>query len=146
MITYIEGDLFTCGIKALAHGCNCQGVMGAGIAAQFRARFPAMYERYRNLCADGWFIPGEVMPWTEQDRVVFNLATQARPGLDAQPWMIAAAVGRMIMYGVRHRITEIAMPWIGTGIGGLSPGRLMRTIEPYENAPVNLTVVTWRGP
>jgi O-acetyl-ADP-ribose deacetylase (regulator of RNase III) len=39
-ITFVSGDLFAnrFGVRALAHGCNCQGSMGAGIATGFRDR------------------------------------------------------------------------------------------------------------
>ena len=38
---FTEGDLFAAeGIRAWAHGCNCAGSMGAGIAVEFKRRFP----------------------------------------------------------------------------------------------------------
>lgn len=51
-ICFVSGDLFAdehC-VQAFAHGCNCQGSMGAGIAKTFRARYPEMYEEYRRRC------------------------------------------------------------------------------------------------
>lgn len=51
-IRFVSGDLFENehDARAFSHGCNCQGSMGAGIAKTFRARYPAMYEAYRNRC------------------------------------------------------------------------------------------------
>jgi O-acetyl-ADP-ribose deacetylase (regulator of RNase III) len=146
MITYRDGDLFASGLPALAHGVNCRGVMGAGIAAQFRQRWPDMYESYRKRCAKAAMIPGDILPWKDgSGLVIFNLATQQAPGPCAQPWMITAAIGRMITEAVhdfRFYITEIGLPMIGCGIGGLDPDgtELARALAPYENAPVNLTV------
>jgi O-acetyl-ADP-ribose deacetylase (regulator of RNase III) len=47
-IQALAGDLFENAYhaQALAHGCNCQGSMGAGIAVGFRERYPKMYEEY----------------------------------------------------------------------------------------------------
>lgn len=147
MITWTEGDLFACGIPAIAHGCNCQGIMGAGIAAQFRQRWPGMYESYRRRCIKGEFIPGDVMPWKHREGVVFNLATQPDPGPSARPWMITAAVGRMITEARHdHGIRVIAMPMIGCGLGGLEPGQLHAALAPYEDAPVSLIIVAWKAP
>ena len=42
-ITFVTGDLFANRFQAQAHGCNCQGSMGAGIATGFRDRYAAMY-------------------------------------------------------------------------------------------------------
>jgi O-acetyl-ADP-ribose deacetylase (regulator of RNase III) len=144
MIRFVTGDLFECGIRAVAHGVNCQGSMGAGIAVQFRQRYPEMFESYRQRCRKpGGMIPGDVMPWKHQGGYVFNLATQDRPGADARPWMIAAAVGRMITEAHHDfLITEVAMPLVGCGIGGLAPADLLAALAPYWHAPVNLVVVT----
>jgi O-acetyl-ADP-ribose deacetylase (regulator of RNase III) len=63
-VHYISGDLLTNGVgaQALAHGCNCRGSMGAGIAAGFRERYPEMYEEYRRRCkaTPREFNPGDV--------------------------------------------------------------------------------------
>jgi O-acetyl-ADP-ribose deacetylase (regulator of RNase III) len=145
MIIWETGDLFTCGIPDIAHGVNCAGVMGAGIAVQFRNRYPLMYESYRRRCLKhGGMIPGDVMSWKHDDgRVIFNLATQPLPGPSAQPWMITAAVGRMITEAHHDSgIARVAMPLIGCGIGGLAQGDLFAALSPYQNAPVDIVVVT----
>jgi O-acetyl-ADP-ribose deacetylase (regulator of RNase III) len=48
----VSGDLFdnTHEAQAFAHGCNCQGSMGSGIAKTFRARYPEMYKEYPGRC------------------------------------------------------------------------------------------------
>lgn len=71
-ITYVSGDLFTSTYRAqaFAHGCNCAGSMGAGIAAGFRARYPTMYEEYRRRCkaTPREFNPGDVFLWKDTDQ------------------------------------------------------------------------------
>src|SRR5579884_1515944 len=80
-ICFVSGDLFDNehGARAIAHGCNCQGSMGAGVAKTIRARYPAMYEEYRSRCkaqprqfnlGDCWLWKADDQPW------VFNLGTQ----------------------------------------------------------------------
>lgn len=146
MISFREGDLFESGLPAIAHGVNCRGVMGAGIATQFKARYPDMFESYRRRCLKGHMMPGDIMAWQHGQGIVFNLATQDKPGADAQPWMITAAVGHMVAeahyFHRKYNITEIGMPMIGCGIGGLDPqgDALMDALLPYAKAPVNLTV------
>src|SRR5262245_45723785 len=77
-IEFVAGDLFTNAhaVQAFAHGCNCQGSMGAGIATGFRDRYPAMYEQYRARCkakprefnlGDVWLWKADDQPW------VYNL-------------------------------------------------------------------------
>ena len=54
MVYYIqEGDIFKIPqVRNYAHGCNCVGAMGKGIALQFKAKSPEMYEQYKALCKD----------------------------------------------------------------------------------------------
>ena len=143
MITYRQGDLFASGLTALAHGCNCRGVMGAGIARSFRDRYPDMYTDYRELCDQRAYRPGDVFTWMDPGtrQVVFNLATQRLTGPDAQPWAITAAVAQMIKIAHYDRgIGEIGMPMIGCGIGGLDPAALQMCLAPFRSAPVDLIV------
>jgi O-acetyl-ADP-ribose deacetylase (regulator of RNase III) len=114
-----EGDLFDSGLPALAHGCNAQGVMGAGIAAQFRSRYPEMYREYRKWCHETLPSLGDVFVWTGDDVTIFNLITQVDPGPEARSEAVAMAVANMLDYAEAAGIPEIGLPWIGCGIGGL---------------------------
>lgn len=125
-IEYLAGDLFANehAVQAFAHGCNCQGSMGAGIAVGFRQRYPEMYEQYRAKCkatprefnlGDVWLYKTNGLP------SVFNLATQegvwrARASYEA----IESALGKMRSLANDEGITSIAIPRIGVGYGGLS--------------------------
>ena len=53
MITYKQGNLFDSNCQTLVCTVNCKGVMGKGIALEFKQRFPIMYNEYRNVCKYG---------------------------------------------------------------------------------------------
>jgi O-acetyl-ADP-ribose deacetylase (regulator of RNase III) len=134
-IEFVRGDLFANRFKAqaLAHGCNCQGSMGAGIATGFRDRYPEMYEEYRRRCKaePRRFNLGDAWLWKADDPPsVFNLGTQegywrARASYEA----IETALGRMRKKANREGITSIAIPRIGAGHGGLSWKKVRAIIE-----------------
>jgi O-acetyl-ADP-ribose deacetylase (regulator of RNase III) len=134
-IRYVAGDLFANEqqARALAHGCNCQGSMGAGIAVGFRERYPAMYAEYRRRCkaTPRQFNLGDVFLWKdEQQPWVFNLATQedywrSRATYDA----IERALNAMRAQADAEGIASIAMPRIGAGYGGLSWAKMRAVIE-----------------
>lgn len=52
MLQYKRGDLFTAigDNLVFVHACNCRGSWGAGIAVQFKQRFPLAYQNYNQLC------------------------------------------------------------------------------------------------
>ena len=69
MIRYIEkGDIFRIdGVSSYAHGCNCAGAMGKGIALQFKLKYPQMYRLYKKKCMAGTFIVGDVFEYVTGD-------------------------------------------------------------------------------
>jgi O-acetyl-ADP-ribose deacetylase (regulator of RNase III) len=114
-----RGDLFEAPQQALAHGCNCAGAMGRGIAAEFRRRWPDMFTRYRQLCQRGEFNPGDLFVWTTENRVIFNLGTQRTWHDRATPGAVRGAVERMVDYARDHNVEAVAMPRIAAGLGGM---------------------------
>jgi O-acetyl-ADP-ribose deacetylase (regulator of RNase III) len=134
-IQFISGDLFAnrFNARALAHGCNCQGSMGAGIAVGFRERYPQMYEEYRRRCkakprefnlGDAWLWKADDRPW------VFNLGTQegiwrARASYEA----IETALLSMRRQAGDEKLDSIAVPRIGVGYGGLSWKKVKAIVE-----------------
>lgn len=134
-VEYISGDLFVnrVGARAFAHGCNCQGSMGAGIAVGFRERYPAMYEAYRAMCkaSPREFNPGDCFLWKDATQPwVFNLATQenywrSRATYDA----VRASLLSMRQQADAEHVTSIAMPQIGAGHGGLSWKKVCTIID-----------------
>jgi len=134
-IQLVSGDLFANRFqaKALAHGCNCQGSMGAGIATGFRDRYPEMFVEYRHRCkaVPRQFNLGDAWLWKAADRPwVFNLGTQegiwrARASYDA----IEAALTSMRAQADGEDVASIAVPRIGTGYGGLSWRKVRAIVE-----------------
>jgi O-acetyl-ADP-ribose deacetylase (regulator of RNase III) len=134
-IEFVTGDLFANRFKAqaLAHGCNCQGSMGAGIATGFRDRYPEMFAEFRRRCKakPREFNLGDAFLWKVADQTwVFNLATQegvwrSRASYDA----IETALDSMRKQADAEGIASIAMPRIGAGHGGLSWKKVRAIIE-----------------
>lgn len=121
MLIVRHGDLFASDdLDALAHGCNCRGVMGAGIAREFRRRWPDMYQAYRQRCLSGSVSPGDLLPWQTGQLVIYNMATQDQPGRYATIEAVRQSAAAMIRHAQLRGISRIGMPQIGCGIGGLA--------------------------
>ena len=130
MIRYVDGDLFaTTSIKALAHGCNCAGAMGKGIALQFKKKWPAMYSEYKKRCKAGEFKLGDVFVWEENGFTIFNLGTQKswRTGADLEA--IETSLREMLSLMELKEIEMVGIPRIGAGLGGLKWSSVKEVIE-----------------
>lgn len=73
MIRYVQGNIFESSAQTIVNPVNCKGVMGAGLAKQFKERYPKMYQAYHIFCMTGLFKPGKLMLHKES---VINLCDQ----------------------------------------------------------------------
>ncbi len=53
MFQLVKGNLLECQAEALVNTVNTEGIMGKGIALQFRQAFPEMYRAYKRACQNG---------------------------------------------------------------------------------------------
>jgi len=126
------GDAFSSDCPALGHGVNTLGVMGAGIAVQFRQRWPAMYPAYRQACPSGQLQPGGLFVYYASDRLIANLATQRGVGRGAAriEWVrqAARAAARLLLEG-------LALAAYRRRLGGLG-WRAVRAVLDEKPAPL----------
>ncbi|MEZ3551907.1 MAG: macro domain-containing protein [Muribaculaceae bacterium] len=145
MVRYIEkGDIFRLeGVTSYAHGCNCAGAMGKGIAVSFKQRLPEMYAEYKELCRNGQFKPGDVFDYDYGIGHVYNLGTQQTWRTRARLEYIEQSVARMMEMSSSEGVQKIAMPAIGAGLGGLRWADVRDVIEKAagSNPSVELIVV-----
>ena len=151
-LTHRTGNLFhQRDLPAWAHGVNCAGAMGRGIAVPFKAFFPEMFDEYQERCRLKVLNPGDVFAWqptaSELDhaghqlvRVVYNLATQASWRAPATHPAIAKSVEAMIIMAAHEKVRQIGMPRVGSGLGGLHWPDVHATIARVCGAHMDLDV------
>jgi O-acetyl-ADP-ribose deacetylase (regulator of RNase III) len=116
----VTGDLFDLGLPAIGHGCNCAGAMGAGIAVEFKRRFPGMYLEYRRRCLHGSFRLGDIFVWDRDPGVVvYNLATQPMPRPSASLDAIATSARAALADAEQRGLARLGVPRLGAGLGGV---------------------------
>ena len=137
MIRFTRGDLFASGCQALVNPVNCVGVMGKGLALQFRHRFPANYEAYRDACARCEVRPGRCLVFdtgAEPARFVVNFPTKRHWRDRSRIEDVAGGLDDLT--GILHRgtIGSVAIPPLGCGLGGL-PWSEVRSLMVDRLAP-----------
>jgi O-acetyl-ADP-ribose deacetylase (regulator of RNase III) len=141
-VVFTKGDIFASeGLTSYAHGCNCAGAMGAGIAIEFKRRWPVMFDEYAARCADGRFGLGDVFVWSDGATTIYNLGTQAHWKKKAQLPALAKSLRKMVELATHAGIARIGLPRIGAGLGGLDWTRVKRVMsEVGAETKVTLTV------
>ena len=123
MITYIKKNLFLDQHAYIAHGCNAQGVMGAGIALQIKHRYPSAYSDYVDFCNSyrrkclGLVCASKVA----NGPMIYNCITQEYYGSDGKQYANLDAIRGCFEFinGIIPSGSVLAMPKIGAGYGGL---------------------------
>lgn len=72
MIVWKIGNLFNSNCTNLVNTVNCVGVMGKGIALEFKNKFPDMFVAYKKVCKQGGMHPGKVWIWQETANIIEN--------------------------------------------------------------------------
>ena len=81
MIKYLEGTVFNAPAKTLVNTVNCFGIMGAGIALEFKLRYPEMFEEYEVMCENKKMKTGipRIYEYSENSFVCMYCNCFARP-------------------------------------------------------------------
>lgn len=137
----VVGDLFDAPELVLGHGVNQQGMMGSGIALQFAKRYPEMEENYIEYCNTMFSeefssFRSNIFAWSDEDseKVIFNMFTQELPGANARLDMILASAIEALEIANDLDLGDIALPRIGSGVGGLQWDDVRDMLEVAEGA------------
>lgn len=143
-VNVVKGDLFgPVGFQAIGHGVNTKGLMGAGIAAQFRKRHPRMYDRYNLRCKLGLLKPGDSWHWQAVGQSIYNIASQDLPGANATYMWLGQGMYHTLEDMVERGTHHLGIPWIGCGIGGLRQEAALRAIKAVaaEFPQIDITIM-----
>lgn len=123
MIKYIKGDLFLAPQTILAHGCNCLGGFGSGVAKTMAQKHPEAKKQYlKKFNSVGWKL-GDVQYVKSNGKIIANCATQYDYGSpkDGTVYVDYEAI-RTCMTKLKKVCDEnklsVAIPKIGAGLAG----------------------------
>lgn len=121
MITYESGDLLESDAEALVNTVNCVGVMGKGLARQFRIKYPYMFLAYKDVCTSGAFLPGGVHWYYDRTtgKMIYNLATKDHWRDPSRLQWVENGLEMLANLVRMDGIKSIAIPPLGCGLGGL---------------------------
>ena len=139
MIKYFYGDLFDSSADAFCQGCLTKSKMNAGIAYQFKQKFPQMYKDYKQKCNKDFFLPGEGYIFRNDEKPhVINLFTQ-HYGPAKKIYVDSAFAW---LNNNHENIKTVAMPKIATGLGKLEWLTVKELLEKHFKSS-ELSIEVW---
>jgi len=115
----IKGNIFTSRCQTIVNTVNCVGVMGAGIAYEFRLRYPHMYLRYQDLCRDKLLNIGNLWLYKTDERWVLNFPTKFHWKYESKTEYLELGLKKLVDTHHERGITSIALPLLGASNGGI---------------------------
>lgn len=140
MIEIRRGNLLESDAEAYVNTVNCVGVMGKGIALQFKQAFPDNFRQYENACKEKQIIPGKVF-LHETGRLmlpkfIINFPTKRHWKGKSRIEDIEAGLTSLIAEVENLGLQSVAVPPLGCGNGGLAWDQVRPLIESaFGNLP-----------
>ncbi len=133
MIEYKTGNILTEDAEAIINTVNCVGVMGRGIALQFKKAFPENFKAYAAACKREEVRPGRMfiydMGGLTNPRYIINFPTKRHWRGKSRMEDIEAGLKALVVEIRERSIQSIAIPPLGSGLGGLEWTEVRQCIE-----------------
>src|SRR5271170_3582595 len=147
MMELAKGNLLEAEVEALVNTVNTEGVMGKGIALQFKKKFPAMFEAYQQACKAGGIKPGRMYVYEREDmlnpRYIINFPTKRHWRSPARMEDIKAGLSALAEEIRKRGIRSIAVPPLGCGNGGLDWENVLPVIQKALGNFQNVNVLVY---
>lgn len=144
---YIKGNLLDASTQALVNTVNTVGVMGKGIALQFKERFPLNFKIYLEECRKGSVVPGKLLivndATLEGERIIINFPTKTEWYKKSQYSYIEDGLKELVKVIVERGVKSIAIPPLGCGNGGLKWEKVKPMIEQYLGGIEDVEVIVY---
>lgn len=133
MLEFTTGDLLKSQAEAIVNTVNCVGVMGRGIALQFKKTYPENFEAYAAACKRNEVQPGKMFLFETGvlvgPRYIINFPTKRHWRGHSRIEDIEAGLTALVEVIRARNITSVAVPPLGAGLGGLDWADVRPLIE-----------------
>lgn len=124
MITFTTGDILAANADALVNTVNCVGIMGRGLALQFKNAFPENFKAYEAACRRQEVQPGRMFVFETgtmtNPKFIINFPTKRHWRGKSRMEDIEAGLQALVEEVGARDIRSIAIPPLGSGLGGLN--------------------------
>jgi len=143
MLEFVSGDIFESQADAFVCTVNTVGVMGKGIALEFKHRFPGLFQCYAEQCHYNNIKVGSVHVWPTgrlQPRFVINFPTKQHWRNPSRLEWIKWGLDDLAEKLLHHEISSVAVPALGCNLGGLMWTSVVPLFNIFETHPCKVSV------
>lgn len=141
---YITGNMLEAETEALVNTVNTVGVMGKGIALQFKERFPVNFKIYADACKKGRMQVGKMLVVKENtlsgERLIINFPTKTEWFKKSQYSYIEDGLKDLAKVIEEYKVKSIAIPPLGCGNGGLKWEKVKPMMDKYLGQLSNVAI------
>ena len=143
MIIKKTGNIFTNRCDMIVNTVNCQGVMGAGIAKEFKIRYPEMFLDYEEACSRGLVQIGSLKTYDAEPWKILNFPTKKNWRYPSKTKYLEHGLQTFLECHLSMNISSIAFPLLGASKGGISPEVSLNIMEHYLSQCTTLDIEIW---
>jgi O-acetyl-ADP-ribose deacetylase (regulator of RNase III) len=126
-----RGDIFESNAQTLVNTVNCLGVMGKGLALQFKKRYPAMFLAYERICKNDLLQIGKLWIYKTDHRWILNFPTKYDWRQPSKEEYLELGLQNFLESYKDKGITSVAFPLLGASNGGLDPAISLKIMRRY---------------
>lgn len=144
-IQIINGNIFDAGADILVNPVNLVGVMGKGLALEFKKRFPDNYSAYKKWCRNKPKI-GEYLIFGDRGKLIFNFPTKIHWKDPSNIEYIEKSAKTLVAWCKKYgNKKKIAIPKVGCGLGGLDwnivKSKLIEMFGALNDIDIEITIL-----
>lgn len=149
MIEIKKGNIFTTKCQTIVNTINCVGIMGAGIAYEFKLRFPEMFEKYKSFCDNGLIDIGNLWIYkltkdnNDMYEYILNFPTKKHWKYPSKIEYLEKGLEKFVNTYKEKNISSIAFPLLGASKGGIDETVSISIMRKYLDK-IDIPIEIWQ--
>jgi O-acetyl-ADP-ribose deacetylase (regulator of RNase III) len=149
--TFLQSaNIFTLDVDAIVNPVNCVGIMGKGLAAAFKLRYPDNFKAYAAICRERHLSPGGLFAFkhpTRPEPWILNVATKEHWRDDSKLADVESCARELVAFSLAHHLRTVACPALGAGNGHLPWPKVRAILESaFDCEHTDFTVICPQTP
>ncbi len=142
MITYTKTNIFESNAQVLVNTVNTIGVMGKGLAKEFKRLYPNMFKSYQKYCEKNMFIIGKLQIYKTSNKWVLNFPTKINWRDASQLEYVEKGLQKFVEQYQKQGIQSVSFPMLGCGNGGLDWESVIKPLmhKYLRNLPIDIFI------